>query len=209
MTEIEKAEQTLFTLQSKQRDLARNAVELADERQRISFAAHADEDAKARKRLDEITAATVAHQSEMASIEAAIAQANVNLDVAQHNAAIESDRAQAGQLLEELEVFQRCAEALDANLAAVVKNARTMADTLTEMNRLGAGPSRSQLDSLGGRAILTQMMLTPWARSFEHIAPNQRATFTTLVEDWSRLIRSNAVQRLGGAMPPKRNKKAA
>ena len=210
MTEIEKAEEILANLQAKQRGLASKAVELADERQRISFAAHANGDAKARKRLDEITAATVARQSEMASIEAAISEAEKRLAEAQRNAAIAADRQQAEQLSKEWQCFAATARKLDEHLKQVVALTRVLEETVREMNKLGAAsPSQAQVNSLGSRAITTALMSTPFARSFEHLPPRERQTFTGLAEGWSVMVRQNIAARMGADEQPNKTTEAA
>jgi hypothetical protein len=205
MTEIERAEQTLAALQDKRAKWIARGTELADERTSVAFNAHTGTDPKVRQKLDSLHAQIGKHESELLSIDAAIAEAETRLAVAQRSAAIAADKEQAGRLLEELECFEACARALDENLKAVIRNAHTMEECLIEMNRLGcANPSRAQFDTFGSIAVTTALMSTPWARSFQRLAPNQRQSFSNLVENWSRIIRSNAQQRLGGETPQKR-----
>ena len=198
MTEIEKAEEILANLQAKQRGLASKAVELADERQRISFAAHANGDTKARKRLDEITAATVARQSEMASIEAAISEGEKRLAAAKAAADREADRQQAKQLEQEVQCFAALCVKLDASFRDIVKYSGALKETLDSMHRLGsAAPSSAQLDSLGGRACLSALRLTMWSRSFESVPPLSRCSFVSLADQWLPNIRRDIERRMG------------
>jgi predicted glycosyl hydrolase (DUF1957 family) len=198
MTKIEEAEKTLAALEDKRKQLVQKATELADERQRISFAAHAGGDAKARKRLDEINAATVSHGSEMESIQAAIVEASRRVEAARHDAAIAADREAASELAEQWKLFVEHAKALDKALAGVTEHGHALEAILTQVNALGAAsPSRAQLDSLGARALMSALQKTPWAREFSPIAPNERRTFSALVESWGASVRNNVAARLG------------
>lgn len=198
MTDIEKAAAVLRDLEDKRRALVEKGVELADERQRISFAAHAGNDVKARKRLDEINGAMASHGSELASIEAAIDEAKARLEAAHRDAALEADREAANELAEEWKDFVEHAKNLDKALAAVVEHGHALEKVLTRVNALGAtSPSCAQLDSLGGRALMSALQRTPWAREFSPIAPNERRTFTALGETWGASVRNNVAARLG------------
>jgi hypothetical protein len=197
-TDVEKAEQTLARLDDKRRALVQRATELADERQRISYAAHAGNDKKSRQRLDEITAATVAHQSEMASIESAIAEATNRLATAKHNATLAADREQAIELGEVLETFAECGRDIDAALTIIIERSRLMEKTLHRMNALGAAsPNRNQLETLGALALHTALMQTPWTRDFRHLAPGERRTFNAMVDAWYPVVEANIASRLG------------
>lgn len=198
MTKIEEAEKTLATLEDRRTALVQKAADLADERQRISFAAHAGGDAKARKRLDEINGVMASHSSEVESVQAAIDEASRRLDAAHRDAALEADRVAAHQLNKELETFEQTAKSLDVHLEKVVIYATILEQTLIAMNSLGApAPSRAQLDALGTRALLTALQKTPFSRAFSPIPPNERRTFGALIKDWSVLVRNNIAARLG------------
>jgi hypothetical protein len=80
---VAQAEKTVASLEDKRRALIQKATELAEERQRVSFAAHTG-DAKARQRLNAINTETSMQASEMASIEAAIVEAQSRVTAAKN-----------------------------------------------------------------------------------------------------------------------------
>ena len=64
MTMTDDAEHTLANLQQKREALAARGHRLGEERAKLAFAAHAEADAKARKRLDEINRESALHDSD-------------------------------------------------------------------------------------------------------------------------------------------------
>jgi hypothetical protein len=57
------------------------------------------------------------------------------------------------------------------------------------MNRLGLShPSHAQLDSLGGLALRSALMMTPWSRHFERVGPLERKTFCGLTQAWTPMV---------------------
>jgi chromosome segregation ATPase len=199
MSEIEKAEKVLADLQTKQRDLARKAVELADERQQLGFAAHADGNKKARARLDEINGAIAVHQSETASLEAAITEATKRLAQAKQAAALAQDRANAEQLRDTITEFVALGEEIDAALTDAAAHIANMPALLNKIHALGSpAPSHEQFRVLGAQAVKTHLMgLSVFNREFEHLAPNQRRTFEQIVTKWQEMILNNIAARLG------------
>jgi hypothetical protein len=197
MIVIENAEKILANLQTKQRDLARKAIELTDERQQIGFAAHTG-DQKARQKLDKLNAAIVVHQSETASLEAAINEAQRRLDAAKHEAALAADREQAHELVQVLGQFTECCRLIDDALADIVTEGNRLEVLLGKINSLGCGnPNRAQLETLGALALHSSLMQTPWRREFRHLAPNQRQSFTGMIEAWHTAVSRNIEQRIG------------
>jgi hypothetical protein len=196
-TEIEKAERVVAELEDKRRHLVQQATELDAERQKISYAAFTG-DQKARQRLDRINTETATHNSEMASLSAAIHEANTRVAAAHRNAAIAADKAQATELAEVLETFVECGRDIDAALAIIVEKSQLMEKTLFRMNQLGsASPNSRQLESIGSRALITALMETPWRREFQHLPPGERRSFNEMVDAWYPMVEANIAQRLG------------
>jgi hypothetical protein len=198
MSEVENAEKTVRDLEDKRRALIQAATELADERQRVSFAAHTG-DGKARSRLDQINVAVAAHASEMVSIEAAITQANANLDAARRDAAAAADRANAEQLRQHLKEFVECGLILDDCFADFRETAIKMQKLLTEIHGLGcAAPSDALFRVNCDLAFKTAVMGTPfWSQDFPTLGHGQKKSFKGLVEAWSANVESNIAARLG------------
>jgi len=196
-TDVEMAQAVVQKLEQAQRQLAHRGIELTEERQRVSFGAHTG-DQRSRARLDKINSEIATHASEVASIEAAIAEADNRLGIAQREAAAVEDAAAAQQLADELKIFAGHGRKLDAALQALVEHGQALEASLLRINSLGAAsPSRAQLDSLGALALHSSLMLTPWAREFRHLAPRERKTFTELVRAWTDNLAPSIARRLG------------
>jgi hypothetical protein len=183
---------TLASLEDKRKALVTKATELADERQRVSFAAHTG-DAKARQRLDKINIETAAHTSEFESIEAALAEANKRLELAKRTEASTADREKAkaiavlnAQLKEQLD------DADDAFADAIssVLSARAL---LMEMRGLGVTSPTDQMFRINAVAVIKtviQNLPQPWINDFEfaRLAPSQKKNFNSLAESWCNQI---------------------
>jgi dTDP-4-amino-4,6-dideoxygalactose transaminase len=194
---IATAEAIILKLEDKRRALVEKATELADERQRIAFNAHTG-DTKARKRLDEITAATVAHNSEMCSIEAAIAEANIRLATAKADAALAADRANAELLRELVKELAELGTEIDAAFTDAAAHLASLATLLNKIHSLGCpSPTHDQLRVLGANAVKTYLMALPFPREFEHLAPSSRRTFDQVVHGWVTMLERNIADRLG------------
>ena len=194
MNDIEVAEKTLAALTDKRdRALARTEA-IADERQAIGFAVHADGDQKARKRLDQLNIDAATITSELASIDAALLEAQSRLDTAKNAEATKADRQRAAELRKTYNTFIELSAELDAALALVVENAGAMKATVDRIHALGGGaPTGQQFLTFGELALQSSLMQTPWARAFRHLAPRERRSFTALARDWS----GNVAARLG------------
>jgi hypothetical protein len=178
-TDVEKAEHTLAALQSKREDWIKRGTELADERSSVAFNAHACGDQKSRAKLDKLNTEIATHASELASLDSAIAEANIRLATAKADAALAEDRAKAEQLADTLSEFMQHAADIDMALATAVESSIKLEQALIKMNALGASsPNRNQLETIGELALHTALMRTPWARAFRHLPPNQRRTFS-------------------------------
>lgn len=69
---VEQAEKIIATLERKREACLRTGVELQDERTALAYSAHADSDAKAKNRLEEVHALIATHASELANLDAAL-----------------------------------------------------------------------------------------------------------------------------------------
>lgn len=199
MNDVEAAEKTLASLSDKRDRAAARVREIAEERGAIAFNAHVDGDQKARKRLDQLNLDAATITSELAGIDAAIAEATTRLDRARHAEATKQDRQRAAELRKAYNHFIELSAELDAALALVVENAGAMKATVDEIHRLGGGaPTGQQFLTFGELALQSSLMQTPWARAFRHLSPRERRTFTALARDWSGgATATNIAQRLG------------
>jgi hypothetical protein len=81
-SDVEQAEKTLVALRSKRDALVAHGDELGEQRQHVAYGAHTG-DAGARKKLDTINREAVLHDSELRSLDAAIAEAAERVKQAQ------------------------------------------------------------------------------------------------------------------------------
>lgn len=206
MTDVAKCEQAIKLLEDKQRHLVERSVELANERAKLSFDAHANNDQKARSRLDKINLEHATQASEMNSLTEALNEAQARLNVARAAEAMAADRAAALKLREAQKRFTELGLVIDDALADIVSASNEMNDVLNTIHSLGcASPNHNQMRVMGTIAIKTAVMSIPWtAREWEFLAPNQRKSFRQIVSGWHEMIANNIAARLG-----EKNEKAA
>jgi hypothetical protein len=121
MTEIAKAEHVLNNLRQKREALVAHGHSLGEERTQIAFAAHAGDDAKARKRLDELNREAALHESELRSLDAAIAEATKRLAAADAAEAQAANRVRAEEARKTVAELAEVFEYTDQHLLAALK----------------------------------------------------------------------------------------
>ena len=173
--------------------------QISVERRQVGYEAHAEDDAKAKAKLDKLNAEFASLAGTIDSIDGALAEARNRLDQAKRDEAAMQDRKQAGRLRAELKNFVEQGRQLDAAFATVAAAGAAIRDSLSRIHALGSAvPSHEQLQTLGGQAALTALQQTPWARRFELLPPNQRRTFAALIGGWVENIERNNIRpRLG------------
>jgi chromosome segregation ATPase len=200
---IAKAEAVVGELQQKREALVARGVELAEQRSKIAYAAHASGDKQARAELDTINRQLAMQGSETRSLDAAIAEAEIRVERARQAEAQAEARKVARKLAKMADELVGHAQSLDdANLVRI-EASKAIRDQLNEMRELAHElgvfvPSHEQFIAMGSRADLTAHMSTPWAREFgEHVAPNQRRNHMSYVASWCDAIRKSANAVLG------------
>lgn len=201
-TEVDKAETTIATLEDKRKHLNQRAIELADERNKIAFGAHVENDAKARKRLDAINLELATMASEQSSVDAALVEAQSRLAIAKQAEARTADRTNAEALRGKLARFVELGLLVDDAIWDAATSINEMVKTLDEMHQLGAAsPTNEQFRVNGTMALKTMLQNLPqlWANDFDfqRLAPNQKKTFKSLAEGWQAIIEQNINARLG------------
>lgn len=183
MTDREKAELTLKNLENIRKHLLQEQAELADERGRVALGAHTG-DKKSRDRLDEINIASAKFASEFASIEAAIIEANKNLDAAQATEAEAADREAAKALREKLAKLVELGLFLDDCFADFKSAAIEMKQVLDDIHNLGQNTPTAQSFKVNcDLAFKTALMGTPfWSQDFPALGYGQKKTFKSLVD---------------------------
>lgn len=97
MNSVEQCQSTIANLDAKLARVKQRSAEISAERDASAFAAHAGGDAKARKRLNDLTDEALRQNHEMASLEAALKTARQHLAEAEHAAATAAERHRAKQ----------------------------------------------------------------------------------------------------------------
>jgi hypothetical protein len=191
------AEATLAELMERAHLLAQARTELEADRKATAYAAHAQHDAEANKRLGGIVDALVRHDADMAALADAIAEAESRVELAQRARTVAADQANARKVRAQLHRFVKAGREIDGAMAELVEASNAMRQALTQMHILGCKfPSHEQLSVLGDRALRTALMQTAWARYFEGVSPGERKTFTALVEAWATMVDNNIRPRL-------------
>jgi hypothetical protein len=206
MNDIERAEHVLNSLRQKRDAVVARGVELGDDRTKLAFAAHATGDAKARKQLDEINREDALRDSELRSLDAAIAEASVRVNRAQQAEARKADQKRAAELRKHVDELAELPAFVDEHLAAALEGLIAFERGVTELNQKGIShPSASQL-RLGICAVIQT-----WAQGLpKHIhnelrdgmsflAPHERKTATSYFAQVEPGLRTAIKQRLGDA----------
>jgi hypothetical protein len=200
MTEVEQAEKTIRDLDDKRRQLVERRIVLEHERQQSSYSAHTG-DKTARAKLDKLNLEHATFESEFASVEAAIKEAQSRLAAAQRTEASAADREKAkaiavlnAQLKEQLED----ADAAAADFISSILSAR---DKLQELHSLGVTSPTDQMfriNAVAGIKTVIQLLPQPWINDFEfaRLAPSQKKEFKQLAEAWGLTIENQIAARI-------------
>jgi hypothetical protein len=211
MTDVQNAEQILVDLKVKRQQAAARKSEIAQERKSLAYAARADGDVKAGKRLDALNLEGATIAGEVESLDAAIAEATRRLEAARQAEALEEDRANARELRKVLGELEGHGRKVDEALAALVASSRDFDETLNRMHRLGNEyPSDGQVFTNAVNVIWTALMQIPWHREFHVLAPHQKRSFAEMFNGrtgnaahnpgwlgWREAIEGNVRRRLG------------
>jgi multidrug resistance efflux pump len=155
--DFEQAEKTLVALRSKRDAVVAHGVGLGEERGKISFAAHTG-DAAARKRLDKLNAEIALHDSELRSLDAAIAEATERVKQAQAAEHAKAERETAAELKAAVADLRVAGQTLDDALAVLVGAGGELHAAVDKIHALGCShPHHQQVLSLGERALVTAL----------------------------------------------------
>jgi len=179
------AEAVLRDLETKRDKCVAFGRELAEARRAHAYKAHAVHDSDAQRELADAAAAIALNDSMLASIQEAISEAQNKLAIARAYEAAAADRARARRALELLGAFKKAGHELDDALRTVAETGKLLGNLLPQLHAAGVrSPTHEQLDALGYQAFATAIMQTPWHRRFEHLAPNERKSFRSLIDAW-------------------------
>jgi hypothetical protein len=180
-SDVEQAEHVLNNLQQKREVLVARGHSLGEERGKISFAAHAGGDAKARKQLDELNRELALHDAELRSLDCAIAEAAARVKTAQAAEARAADGQRAEELSKHVDELSQIPAYIEKHLTAALKGLIAFERGVAELHQLGvAFPTDIQL-RLGMVAVLgtwLQQLPKLWwneiAAGLRFRAPNER-----------------------------------
>jgi hypothetical protein len=198
--DVEKAEHVLNNLRAKRDALVAHGIELGEERAKISFAAHTG-DKGARQRLDKLNAEAALHESELRSLDAAIAEAGARVQQARTAEAAEKDKAAALGLRTTVKEIGDAMRYADSHLGKAIDALNAVNDALDRIHASGSDfPTNMQFAANAERALKTMLMRLPrvWWRDFgQHLAPNERRTFASFWAEMEKSLENRIRHRLG------------
>ena len=200
-TAVEQAGQVLAELESKRRLLVESRASDDAQRREIAFAALATNDKAAAQTLGKLAAAAARFDVSLREVDDAIVEGRDRLARARAAEALEVDRLRARELQAVIEQLREAGSVADDCLADLVEAGAALKTAFDRLAQLGVhSPRHEQLSALGARAILTSLMLTPWKRHFETLAPGQRQNFAHVIAGWCANLERDVSARLGNAV---------
>jgi hypothetical protein len=189
------ARATLDHLQGQRLVAEAHGADLANERQCISFAAHSGDKA-ARARLTALHAEIATHGSELASISAAISEAERRLGqaTAAHSQALEQQKAR--ETLARLDDLVSAAAGCDAALSAFLKSFDALERIAVAIGAVAGVPNRDIVRVLSVKALHTALFSHQRVFDTRHLPPNERISFCDMAAGWSRAVSGWANGRL-------------
>ena len=203
---VKKAETVIADLEAKRAACVKRGTELADERAAVALAAHTG-NVKARKRLDEINAAIATHESELASLGAAITAAGESLKKAEAAAALEADRKLAGEARIVVDRIDELFASADTHFKQAFEALKAADGRIEELHQLDfAFPTALQVRMNARFAFMTYLVALPkhWWNELQYAgvqypSPAERRTFSQFWSQMSASLGREIAQRLGEA----------
>jgi chromosome segregation ATPase len=193
--QVRNARETVASLVSARAALEERAAELQTEREEVAFDAYTGDKA-AKKRLDAINSEGIRHQTEAASIEAAMRTAQARLSEAEADQNRAQEAVDAQQALSLLDDLRAEATALDDAVATLLRKYEALKDTTRALRGLGAlaRPTAELIRVAARRALDAHLMFSDLRGEF--LAPGERRTFTDLAAVWASGVEAWAAPRL-------------
>jgi hypothetical protein len=210
---VEAAEKTVSDIEAKRAACVARGTELQEERSNIAFKVHADNDPKARARLDTLNVEIATHASELASLDSALKSAETRLEearAAEHRAAA---AAAAKAARHEWSGARKDLEDIDVALAGASSALHRFYERCAAMERHGV-KLPPQLTLLLTDVLVSRLMDLPkplWRHlnhvGVEHLAPGRHRTALSLHDVWAAQVERQAAA-LGGEQANKPEKAA-
>lgn len=182
-------------LERKRKSLVESRAADDAERRAVAFRAYSDGDKSARQVLDKLNAAAVRFDSELRSIEDAIAVAQDRVQAARAQEAEQAAKANALAIRECCAEFLESALSLNEAILALSEEGAALQAAVRKLRALGVGfPTDQQISVLGLQCLQTGLMETAWRKEFLHLAPKDRRRWSTLAREWVARIELTCVQ---------------
>src|SRR5262249_15761010 len=133
---------------------------------------------------------------EARNLDCAVAEAKRRVAAAQDAEARAEEHRVAEELLELSTMKREAGAKADRALKMFVEASNDLKKIVQATNQRGLNnPNSQQLQSLGSRAILGELVNTPYAKSFEHVAPRERQNLALVSAAWASAIDRFASQK--------------
>jgi hypothetical protein len=206
-SDIERAEKILRELQGKRATAVAHGVALGEERMKLAFPVYASDDAKARRRLDEINREDAIRDSELRSLDCAIAEATTRVECAQQAEVRRVGRQKAEALRKHVDELAAVSAFIDEHLARALQGLLAYDRGVAELhNKFGVAFPTDVQTRLGMVAVLAtflQKLPSTWfneiAGGVRYFSPAQRKTASSYFAQVEAGLRTAIKQRLGDA----------
>jgi FAD/FMN-containing dehydrogenase len=193
MDKLQQERERLAGLQSLRATSAQKKFDLEQERGRLAYAALGADDKVAGKRLKEIHRAISEHDSECASITAAVEEASLRVSQAEQEEEHQAVQARAREARTRLLELRRVGTEAAKSLSHFVIQLAAFEDVAAEIARLNIGGPQGDLVRVNlRRAVQSELFKVGLG---EMLQPSQRVGLQTLIDSWSINI-EGAIARL-------------
>jgi hypothetical protein len=190
-------EATLALLEHERDKFLERQAQHADKRKALAYDAHAG-DAEASNLLDQLQREAVEIETQIDSINDAIAEGQRRLVLARAREQQAQNAIKAEAQLKVLERFTAAGHELEDALMKLVRSSRELRSALDDLHAGGIhNPRREVVDGLGYRALATQLRLTIWANHFRPLGHDDRRNFNDLIASWSTASEHAITSQLG------------
>jgi hypothetical protein len=188
LSAVENAQKTLHELETKRDAVTASSQNDEAEMGAIAYLAHTG-DEKASAKLETLRDRAIRRDLELKSVDAAIAVAKQNVEVAKAAEAAADQRRVALEIQRLAKELREAGKLADEGLAMFLDATNAMHHIVTRFSALGLGnPSAVQFVSLGERAIRTVLMETVFRRAFEHLGRAERKSFASFTAEWAAML---------------------
>jgi hypothetical protein len=192
---IDEALQTQHALEQKLADARQRFDEAHASISKIAFAAHATDDAEAKKRLSALHLEKAKFAAEIDSISVALKEAQRRVAGARAAEAEGLAAEKAQQALSLCDSFLERGAALDRALESFIEEYNGLARDFRQLDALGFAPTSFALVAIQmRRATETRLMGTDL--KITHLAPRERKTFVECISGWAQNVKNRAEARL-------------